>query len=61
MAQLAALRCAWEDDVLANLYNKEERPASTFRTDDWDDVIKKPDNQPPPPDTPLPVTPMAKA
>ena len=59
--QPASVRYAWENIVTANLYNKEGLPASPFRTDDWDDVIKKADNQPaPPPETPPPGAPAAK-
>ncbi len=31
----AAVRYAWADNPECNLYNKEELPASPFRTDDW--------------------------
>ena len=31
----AAVRCAWADDPVCTLYNKDGLPASPFRTDDW--------------------------
>ena len=31
----AAVRYAWADNPVCNLYNKEGLPASPFRTDDW--------------------------
>lgn len=31
----AAVRYGWDDDPVANLYNKTGLPASPFRTDDW--------------------------
>ncbi|MEI9999105.1 MAG: hypothetical protein WDO13_07995 [Verrucomicrobiota bacterium] len=31
----AAVRYAWADDPVLNLYNREGLPASPFRTDDW--------------------------
>ena len=31
----AAVRYAWADNPVCNLYNKEDLPASPFRTDDW--------------------------
>jgi sialate O-acetylesterase len=31
----AAVRYAWADNPICNLYNKEGLPASPFRTDDW--------------------------
>lgn len=31
----AAVRYAWADNPVANLYNREGLPASPFRTDDW--------------------------
>jgi sialate O-acetylesterase len=30
-----AVRYAWADNPICNLYNAEEIPASPFRTDDW--------------------------
>ena len=35
-----AVRYAWADNPLCNLYNKAGLPASPFRTDDWDGVTK---------------------
>ncbi len=37
VANPAAVRFAWGDAVDDNLYNKENLPASPFRTDDWND------------------------
>lgn len=34
----AAVRYAWADNPECNLYNKENLPASPFRTDDWPGV-----------------------
>jgi sialate O-acetylesterase len=34
----AAVRYAWADNPVCNLYNKEDLPASPFRTDDWPGV-----------------------
>ena len=34
----AAVRYAWADNPICNLYNKEDLPASPFRTDDWPGV-----------------------
>jgi sialate O-acetylesterase len=33
-----AVRYAWADNPVCNLYNKSELPASPFRTDDWKGV-----------------------
>ena len=33
-----AVRYAWANNPVANLYNKEGLPASPFRTDDWPGV-----------------------
>ena len=30
-----AVRYAWADNPICNLYNKASLPASPFRTDDW--------------------------
>lgn len=38
VAEPAAVRYAWADNPVCNLYNKEELPASPFRTDDWPGV-----------------------
>ena len=35
-----AVRYAWADNPLCNLYNSAGLPASPFRTDDWDGVTK---------------------
>jgi len=35
VAAPAAVRYAWADNPVCNLYNKEGLPASPFRTDDW--------------------------
>jgi sialate O-acetylesterase len=35
ISEPAAVRYAWADNPVCNLYNKEELPASPFRTDDW--------------------------
>ena len=32
-----AVRYAWANNPVCNLYNKEELPASPFRTDDWEE------------------------
>jgi len=34
-AEPAAVRYAWADNPVCNLYNQEGLPASPFRTDDW--------------------------
>jgi sialate O-acetylesterase len=31
-----AVRYAWRNTIISNLYNKEFLPVSSFRTDDWD-------------------------
>jgi sialate O-acetylesterase len=36
-----AVRYAWADNPLGNLYNTEKLPASPFRTDDWPGVTFK--------------------
>ena len=38
VAEPAAVRYAWADNPVCNLYNQEELPASPFRTDDWPGV-----------------------
>lgn len=38
VAEPAAVRYAWADNPVCNLYNKEGLPASPFRTDDWPGV-----------------------
>ena len=35
-----AVRYAWADNPLCNLYNSANLPASPFRTDDWDGITK---------------------
>jgi len=35
VSEPAAVRYAWADNPVCNLYNKEGLPASPFRTDDW--------------------------
>jgi sialate O-acetylesterase len=35
VAKPAAVRYAWADNPVCNLYNAEGLPASPFRTDDW--------------------------
>lgn len=35
VAKPVAVRYAWDDNPVCNLYNKEGLPASPFRTDDW--------------------------
>ena len=35
VSQPVAVRYAWGDSPICNLFNKEELPASPFRTDDW--------------------------
>ncbi|MEA3227266.1 MAG: sialate O-acetylesterase, partial [Planctomycetota bacterium] len=35
VAKPVAVRYAWADNPVCNLYNKEELPASPFRTDNW--------------------------
>ncbi len=35
VAAPVAVRYAWADNPICNLYNKEGLPASPFRTDDW--------------------------
>jgi len=38
VAEPVAVRYAWADNPVCNLYNAEELPASPFRTDDWPGV-----------------------
>jgi sialate O-acetylesterase len=38
VSEPAAVRYAWADNPVCNLYNKAELPASPFRTDDWPGV-----------------------
>ena len=38
VSEPAAVRYAWADNPVCNLYNKESLPASPFRTDDWPGV-----------------------
>ncbi len=38
VANPVAVRYAWEDSPICNLYNAEGLPASPFRSDDWRDV-----------------------
>jgi len=35
VAKPAAVRYAWADNPICNLYNAEGLPASPFRTDEW--------------------------
>lgn len=37
VSEPVAVRYAWADNPVCNLYNKEGLPASPFRTDDWQD------------------------
>jgi sialate O-acetylesterase len=37
----AAVRYAWADNPVCNLYNKEGLPASPFRTDDWPGITAR--------------------
>ncbi|MGB8353717.1 MAG: sialate O-acetylesterase [Chthoniobacteraceae bacterium] len=39
VANPAAVRFAWGDKVDCNLYNKDNLPASPFRTDEWNDFV----------------------
>jgi sialate O-acetylesterase len=34
-----SVRYAWNNTGVANLFNKDNLPASPFRTDDWDNII----------------------
>jgi hypothetical protein len=34
-----AVRYAWADNPICNLYNGVNLPASPFRTDDWQDIL----------------------
>jgi sialate O-acetylesterase len=38
VARPVAVRYAWANNPVCNLYNKANLPAAPFRTDDWDDV-----------------------
>jgi sialate O-acetylesterase len=38
VSEPAAARYAWADNPVCNLYNREDLPASPFRTDDWPGV-----------------------
>jgi sialate O-acetylesterase len=38
VSEPAAVRYAWADNPVCNLYNREGLPASPFRTDDWPGV-----------------------
>jgi sialate O-acetylesterase len=38
VSEPAAVRYAWADNPVCNLYNAEELPASPFRTDEWPGV-----------------------
>lgn len=38
VSQPMAVRYAWADNPVCNLYNKADLPASPFRTDDWKGV-----------------------
>ncbi len=38
VAEPAAVRYAWADNPVCNLFNKDKLPASPFRTDDWPGV-----------------------
>jgi sialate O-acetylesterase len=38
VSEPAAVRYAWADNPVCNLYNEEDLPASPFRTDDWPGV-----------------------
>ena len=38
VAEPAAVRYAWADNPVCNLYNADDLPASPFRTDDWPGV-----------------------
>ena len=38
VSEPAAVRYAWADNPVCNLYNQEDLPASPFRTDDWPGV-----------------------
>jgi sialate O-acetylesterase len=38
--QPVAVRYAWADNPVCNLYNKAGLPASPFRTDDWPGATK---------------------
>jgi sialate O-acetylesterase len=38
VSEPAAVRYAWADNPVCNLYNEEDLPASPFRTDKWPGV-----------------------
>jgi len=38
-AEPAAVRYAWADNPVCNLYNQEGLPDSPFRTDDWPGIM----------------------
>jgi sialate O-acetylesterase len=38
VANPVAVRYAWANNPICNLYNGAKLPASPFRTDDWDDI-----------------------
>jgi sialate O-acetylesterase len=38
VANPVAVRYAWANNPVCNLYNGANLPASPFRTDDWDDI-----------------------
>ena len=38
VSEPAAVRYAWADNPVCNLYNQEDLPASPFRTDEWPGV-----------------------
>ncbi|MHC4174574.1 MAG: sialate O-acetylesterase, partial [Planctomycetota bacterium] len=38
VSEPVAVRYAWADNPVCNLYNREGLPASPFRTDDWPGV-----------------------
>jgi sialate O-acetylesterase len=42
VANPVAVRYAWGDSPICNLFNKDGLPASPFRTDDWPGVVEGP-------------------
>lgn len=58
VAKAVAVRYAWANNPICNLYNKDGLPASSFRTDTWSRSEIKTANEPVSESVPAPETPL---
>ena len=48
MAEPVAVRYAWADNPVCNVYSKDDLPLTPFRTDDWPGVTANTRSKPAP-------------